>query len=477
MDKNLAFFSNCKILFFYSTYIYAGYGSFLNRNPDIKTTSDLVPYGIKIQTFSPIISTQKIFDAKCPWEKGYIAAYHTVLQDGEKLKLYYEVFRDINHLSDHDAVFCYAESLDGINWIRPNLGLIEFNRSKENNILLSPEVNPLNVGIHGSNVFIDPSCSPDQRYKLTYCGPKGLFYAGYSADGIHWTLTTEPIINAEADSQNIVYWDGNLQKYVGYFRLWCNERRGITRAETDDFWHWPDPERIFHSDPAQNVDVDYYTNGFHIWPGTELTNDAFLMFPAIYHRSVDEINTEIYVSRTGKQWFRPNQTPITFPGVNPYEMKGALYFGKGIWSKKPGIFQMSCSYYPFSHNAEIPFDLKQQMNVGGFYSVTFREDGFVGLTAETCGEFYTVKFQTDAKQILINALTSESGWIHIGLYDTLRKTEIETYTIEEGDLLHGDLLWVPLKWHGNSDLSDYNDVPMRLHIKLFRANIFGLKFA
>ena len=36
----------------------------------------------------------------------------------------------------HREVTCYAESRDGVNWSKPNLGLFEFNGSKDNNIVL-----------------------------------------------------------------------------------------------------------------------------------------------------------------------------------------------------------------------------------------------------------------------------------------------------------------------------------------------------
>ena len=37
--------------------------------------------------------------------------------------------------SPHREVYCYAESRDGIEWTRPHLGLVEFEGSKENNII------------------------------------------------------------------------------------------------------------------------------------------------------------------------------------------------------------------------------------------------------------------------------------------------------------------------------------------------------
>ena len=54
-----------------------------------------------------------------PWErdeKGSASFYITVLQDGDTYRMYYR---------GHVAHVCYAESVDGIHWVKPNLGLVE----------------------------------------------------------------------------------------------------------------------------------------------------------------------------------------------------------------------------------------------------------------------------------------------------------------------------------------------------------------
>jgi len=58
-------------------------------------------------------------------------------------------------------VTCYAESKDGIRWTRPELGFVEFNGSKNNNIMRD------GVGTHNFTPFKDtnPDCAPDARYK------------------------------------------------------------------------------------------------------------------------------------------------------------------------------------------------------------------------------------------------------------------------------------------------------------------------
>ena len=61
----------------------------------------------------------------------------------------------------HREVTCYAESRDGIHWTKPELGLFEFNGSKQNNIVWD------GPGTHNFTPFLDtnPACPPDAKYK------------------------------------------------------------------------------------------------------------------------------------------------------------------------------------------------------------------------------------------------------------------------------------------------------------------------
>ena len=73
-----------------------------------------------------------------PWE-GNACFTFTIFQDGNRYRMYYrgwhfETGKTLEF--PRRQVTCYAESLDGIHWYRPNLGLVEFEGSKRNNILL-----------------------------------------------------------------------------------------------------------------------------------------------------------------------------------------------------------------------------------------------------------------------------------------------------------------------------------------------------
>ena len=98
------------------------------------------------------------------WE-GNTCGYVTVFQNGDIYRMYY---RGSGYRYDevethyHTQFYCYAESSDGVEWHKPSLGLIEFEGSKDNNIILDEE-----PATHNFNPFKDanPDCRPDEAYK------------------------------------------------------------------------------------------------------------------------------------------------------------------------------------------------------------------------------------------------------------------------------------------------------------------------
>ena len=95
-----------------------------------------------------------------PWE-GNVCGYHTVLKYNGKYRMYY---RGATYKmgDDHEQVTCVAESNDGINWTKPDLGIFEFNGSKHNNIVWMGD-----VAAHNFTPFVDdnPECPADCRFK------------------------------------------------------------------------------------------------------------------------------------------------------------------------------------------------------------------------------------------------------------------------------------------------------------------------
>ncbi len=69
-----------------------------------------------------------------PWESASLNWFSVVQHDG-KFRMWYECYDVGGWTSTNDTSFCYAESGDGIRWVKPNLGLFNYHGSTNNNIL------------------------------------------------------------------------------------------------------------------------------------------------------------------------------------------------------------------------------------------------------------------------------------------------------------------------------------------------------
>ena len=161
-----------------------------------------------------------VFVADKPWE-GNTSGYYTYFQDGDIYCMIYRGWQhDAQKKAAHKEVTCYAESKDGIHWTRPNLGLFEWNGSKENNIVWR------GPGTHNFTAFRDdnPATPTESRYKA-FGGGRGGLLPFQSPDCKHWELIQDkPVITHGAfDSQNLAFWDtdrGEYRAYWRYFRRW-----------------------------------------------------------------------------------------------------------------------------------------------------------------------------------------------------------------------------------------------------------------
>ncbi|HYF36645.1 MAG TPA: hypothetical protein VD994_15220, partial [Prosthecobacter sp.] len=229
--------------------------------------------GAKLQMQKPVPQHVAIV-CDAPWE-GNTSGYFTVFQDGDLFRVYYRGSHhdEATDKGGHPLTTCYAESRDGITWVKPKLGLIEFNGSKDNNIVLIGE------GCSNFSPFKDthPHCPPESRYKaLASTGDestrkkKPSLQAYQSADGVRWTrIREEPVITAGSfDSQNTAFYDAVRGEYRAYWRYftggYTDERgwkpsgvRAIRTATSKDFLHWENQADLQYGDAPL---AQLYTN-------------------------------------------------------------------------------------------------------------------------------------------------------------------------------------------------------------------------
>jgi hypothetical protein len=147
-----------------------------------------------------------------------IGGYHSVLEKDGIYHMWYTASSSIH----------YARSNDGIHWQRPQLNLtLDKNVSKPNNVVIGRGAGDVKGSTHGLMVFLDPNASEDQRFRLVANPPE---YSSFlqifsSPDGIHWKHTHSNIMTYDTttkphhlDTQNVIFWDTRLKKYVIYIR-------------------------------------------------------------------------------------------------------------------------------------------------------------------------------------------------------------------------------------------------------------------
>lgn len=143
--------------------------------------------------------------------------------------------------TDAVLVTCYAESRDGINWVRPEMGLFEAAGSRRNNIILVGNDMPSNF-----TPLLDnrPGVDPAERFKALPGTHETGLVAYVSPDGIHWKkMREDPVLPASKivkyDSQNVAFWWEHEKRYVCYFRTFrrFDKRfvRWVSRTASSDF--------------------------------------------------------------------------------------------------------------------------------------------------------------------------------------------------------------------------------------------------
>ena len=118
--------------------------------------------------------------------------YGSVHRVGDELWMWYLGHGDGGGSSGGGAAWhqrvCLAKSRDGYNWEKPDLGLVEYNGSKHNNLvdILDGQTHHIQACV----VFHDPEDpDPGRRFKViieTRKYPSNLFAVAFSADGLRW---------------------------------------------------------------------------------------------------------------------------------------------------------------------------------------------------------------------------------------------------------------------------------------------------
>ena len=174
----------------------------------------------------------------------HLRLYGTVIKVGDTLYLWYQARGTLDPAEGPDYQFrvCLATSKDGVRWEKPKLGLVEFNGSRENNIV---DIFGGRCVVWSGPVLHDPEDpDPARRFKMVI--ESGVLYdnrmaVAYSPDGVRWTEPPNNPVGPYVAHSGVVRYDGC---YYVTGQDWDRTHPGRTRKlvvyASYDWEHWTD---------------------------------------------------------------------------------------------------------------------------------------------------------------------------------------------------------------------------------------------
>lgn len=490
---------------------------------DVKFDSYEMPRGIRLAV-QPAERGEPILKSEKPWEA---MGFHVrgLIHEGDKFRMWADTQN-----SKAEKFTCYYESTDGKTWTRPNLGLVEYEGSKENNLYKAV----------GHYVFLDPNGPPAERYKTIWAArtdPKiiaeyrkrrpisvfaeeedpGRFHsirAGVSPDGLNWTELHDPISVEVSDTLVVAYYDQQLKKYVMFTRgqllgprdeAWgvANaptqpapkgatpvkgkpdsaltdadpaikkargrsflNRRAIGRSETDNFREFPLSELVLQSGADMLPSDTFYTNCKTTIPGAP---DHHLLFPAVYHQADDTTSIDVYSSNDSKMWTRLPGSPVLKTADFGQWDGGCVFATPSLVELPDGSWALPYTGFVYPHK----YPRGSWRADVGF--AIWPKGRLIALEAPEEGSFTTVEFVPPGRKILINAMTERAGSI---LVEACRigGTPLPGRTFAEAAPIISDQYRKELTWKGGEGLGLKEGEPVMLRFRMNKAKLFGLDF-
>lgn len=414
---------------------------------------------------------------------------------------------------------CYFESKDGLHWVRPNMGLVEYDGDKNNNLI--PDFPSGKRGLACSDVttciFIDPTAPAKEKYKCVKNGrvtmdefrafasnypdrwehralrkDAGFIYAlhGYtSADGITWKRLPEPLTIEHTDTQVVGYYDTLLKKYVIYTRNyyvgptahnapddpkrmgWLSEahgsgRRSIGRTESDRFDSFPVSEVIVVPRIDMSPSALLYTMCYTTIPGAP---DHHLMFPSVWDTRDDTTHLEMLSSHDGKLWqWVPGDALMETANFGEFD-GGCIFWHPNLIELANGDWALPYSGYAYPHKYP-----RAAWSFGPGYAV-WPKGRLVGIEAAETGQFSTVSIMAPGRKLRINAVTKRAGKILVAVAKR-NGTHWPRRSFEDAIPIIGDHHYTLVRWKDGPDMGFDPDDPICLQFRLDRATIYGIQF-
>lgn len=401
-----------------------------------------------------------------------------VLRDPKtgKWRMWYSAYCDYDPQGRETELLLYAESDDGTNWTKPNLGLVEWNGSKENNIVLVGITD--NVGgaryLDTPNIIYRPDDpDPNNRYML-FCAHwtgNGLtegVWVYRSPDGFHWEMLKGDAV-PNAREFNSFFWDPIQGKYVGNVRI-RNPMlpRHVGYSESYDGLNWT-PANITLA-PA-DLNTPYNLPGDDVYGLVAFRYQSHCIGFLHAHHTDRRLEVQLMASQDGHHWSFVGNGQYVLPNDPP----GG--YGQGMMSTQCGEptrvgdeLWIYIGVAPAAHNnPDIQPGPGQQKRAIGLAKI--RVDGFVSMDArETLGgALLTKPFTASRSRLFVNANAS-GGSIRAEVLDS-EGQPIPGLTSGECIPVAADRVEQEIRWNSGAHIP--TDRPVKIRFLLYKASLYS----
>jgi hypothetical protein len=176
-----------------------------------------------------------------------IGYYGTVIEINGRFHMWYIGDGDQDKVDqDKSTPYChilYAVSDDGRHWEKPSLGLVEYNGSKENNLV---QMNMEGMIYRSCTVLYEPhDPDPERRYKIFFEGKDNNGHVAFSRDGLVWHPSAHnPVTGDTVEQSGLVARDGMYYVIGQVLGSVGFKHRTLNALLSPDFEHWTDADAL-----------------------------------------------------------------------------------------------------------------------------------------------------------------------------------------------------------------------------------------
>jgi len=463
---------------------------------------------------------QPVLSADRPWEGGRVQAWGSVILESDGLlRMWYLGLPNNRPLGWKRICYCYAESRDGVEWQKPNLGLERWHGSLDNNLFYGfGDDDCTKLALRGQGL---PACDrdgrelfvvnnmdgmtvvrdeddpdPQRRYKKfsnmqdhrmwAWAYPEE--YPGVSKeqweaaaktwvqcldtspDGLHWTKRPTVLIQARHGDYMLVARDQRNRRW------WLNQRPPSSHGRAAGLRYSTD--LVTFTDPPEAIFVPDAETGFgrHFeWHGgiTPFNyGDMDFGFLETWHNAGTGDYCELVCHRDGQPWRR------VMPG-RPFLDVGS-----------EGAFDR-CLAYP-AHNPPIrlgdellifytgcgPGHRDRQDYSASIGVMTVRLDRFAGMAnaRQAPGELLTHPLTVTGDMLRIN--TEPGIWgqgVRVAVLDE-SGTVLPGYGLDACEPMLSDAVRLPVRWKERSSLAPLRGQRVKLLFEIIGATLYAFAF-